>query len=77
MTKRIREGLGMLCVAAACLLVGVVPAVRSEGSAAEFGALVLVIGCLVAVIGFLKLAWELLRDSYTKSSSGVRSSDDT
>lgn len=75
MTQNMRTGLGLLCVAAICFVIGE----RATGEAATVGDIALVIGTLVAVVGFAVLAVELLRPrrAQTKSSSGVRSSGDT
>jgi hypothetical protein len=69
MTQNVRTGLGLLAVALMALLVGL----AIEGYAATIAR---VVAGFCALVGLGSIAWDLLRPQ-TKSSSGVRSSDDT
>jgi hypothetical protein len=69
MTQNVWTGLGLLAVALMALIIGL----TIEGYAAT---LALVAAGFLALVGLGSIAWDLLRPQ-TKSSSGVRSSDDT
>lgn len=57
MTKRIREGLGLLCVAAICLVIGL--AARSGDAPSAVGDIGVGVGGFLALIGLAWLAAEL------------------
>ena len=73
MTRRMRGGLGLLCVAAIGLIIGALAGRSGTENISDMG---YGYGGLVALIGFGLIAWELLWSAYTKSSSGERSSGD-
>lgn len=62
MTKRIREGLGVLCVAGVCLIVGIALKQNDDGTIAEVIGSALVVGAILfGVSGLSMIAVDLFR----------------
>lgn len=61
MTKGMREGLGVLCVAAALLVIGLAARSSADGGDSVVGDLGVGVGCFGAIIGLAWIAAELFR----------------
>ena len=72
MSKRLREGLGLLAVGLAGVVVSLAAlGSGNESSAEQLLAIPRIVGGFLIVGGLLMVGVELLRPSHTKSSSGV------